>query len=99
MAGRENWHIEKSISVGHMLTSVSMLIVGIMFVTDIKEDVSVLSEKTDNVEKYVERIDKREQQHNNETTQEIKELRGELLDRDVRIEQKLDKLIERELDK
>ncbi len=99
MSLKETWHVDKSISAGHMISTVAMIFAGVLFVTDIKEDVSILAEKTENNKEHINRLDEREAKDMQNVTEELKNLRDELQERDVRIEDKLDRLIDRELNR
>ena len=69
-AVRENWHIEKSVSVGHLLTTIILVIGGFTFVNDQDKRISANTQSIEfikvqrqedmrRIEKQLESIDKK----------------------------------------
>lgn len=50
----ERWHFSKSVSITHIITTVTIVVAAIVSVSDIKEDVAVQGTKIANMEKTIE---------------------------------------------
>ena len=82
----EHWHLSRSISLSHMLTTVALVISGVVYVGDIDTKVEKQGIQIESLQKEVER-----------QRDDTKQMFGQLRDDMKGIDQKLDKLIEREL--
>ena len=80
-----NWHIEKSVSIGHILTTISLLVALAGFVMTTNTKISLNEERINAISQRVERETLR-------TAQDQQQIRQSL----QRIEDKLDRYIERE---
>lgn len=80
-----DWHIDKSVSIGHILTTATLLIGLAGFVMTTNTKISINEQRIENVETRIEREAYR-------TAQDQQQIRNSL----QRIEDKLDRYIERE---
>jgi hypothetical protein len=53
----ERWHLSKTISVSHIATTATMIVLMIMYVTEIERDVAVLQSQQLATEKKFDSID------------------------------------------
>lgn len=88
MSDNRNWHVDKSISVGHMVSTIMLFAALLGFVMSTNTKIEVTAERVTGVEA---RIDRAEIQ----SRQDAARLASSL----YRIEDKLDRFIEREADK
>ena len=72
----------KSLSVGHIVATVGLIIGGFTFIYDLRESVAILDFQLDSVEKRLERVVAR-------TDDQF----GEIMDHLVRLEEKLDAMV------
>ena len=74
--------LTKSLSVGHIITTVALVVGGFTFIYDLRESVAIQTFQLDNVEKRLERVVAR-------TDDQF----GEIMDHLVRLEEKLDAMV------
>ena len=74
--------LNKSLSVGHILATVGLIIGGFTFIYDLRESVAIQAFQLENVENRLERVVER-------TDDQF----GEIMDHLVRLEEKLDAII------
>ena len=74
--------LNKSISVGHIVATVGLIIGGFTFIYDLRESVAIQTFQLENVEKRLERVVAR-------TDDQF----GEIMDHLVRLEEKLDAMV------
>ena len=74
--------LNKSISVGHIVATVGLIIGGFTFIYDLRESVAIQSFQLGSVEKRLERVGQR-------TDDQF----GEIMDHLVRLEEKLDAMV------
>ena len=74
--------INKSISVGHIVATVGLIIGGFTFIYDLRESVAIQSFQLDSVEKRLERV-----------VQRTDDQFGEIMDHLVRLEERLDAMV------
>ena len=74
--------LNKSISVGHIVATVGLIIGGFTFIYDLRESVAIQAFQLENVEDRLERIVER-------TDDQF----GEIMDHLIRLEEKLDSMI------
>ena len=72
----------KSISVGHIVATVGLIIGGFTFIYDLRESVAIQSFQLGSVEKRLERV-----------VQRTDDQFGEIMDHLVRLEEKLDAMV------
>ena len=74
--------INRSLSVGHIITTIGLVIGGFAFIYDLRESVAIQAFQLDSVEKRLERVVAR-------TDDQF----GEIMDHLVRLEEKLDAMV------
>ena len=74
--------LNKSISVGHIITTVALVVGGFTFIYDLREGVAIQSFQLGSVEKRLERV-----------VQRTDDQFGEIMDHLVRLEEKLDAMV------
>ncbi len=74
--------LTKSLSVGHIVTTVALVVGGFTFIYDLRESVAIQTFQLDSVEKRLERVVAR-------TDDQF----GEIMDHLVRLEEKLDAMV------
>ena len=74
--------MNKSISVGHIVATVGLIIGGFTFIYDLRESVAIQSFQLESVEKRLERV-----------VQRTDDQFGEIMDHLVRLEEKLDAMV------
>ena len=74
--------LNKSLSVGHVLATVGLIIGGFAFIYDLRESVAIQAFQLDSVEDRLERI-----------VQRTDDQFGEIMDHLIRLEEKLDSMI------
>ena len=74
--------INKSLSVGHIITTIGLVIGGFAFIYDLRESVAIQSFQLETVEDRLERVVAR-------TDDQF----GEIMDHLIRLEEKLDALV------
>ena len=72
----------KSLSVGHIVATVGLIIGGFTFIYDLRESVAIQSFQLESVEKRLERV-----------VQRTDDQFGEIMDHLVRLEEKLDAMV------
>jgi len=72
----------KSLSVGHVVATVGLIIGGFTFIYDLRESVAIQNFQLDSVEKRLERVVAR-------TDDQF----GEIMDHLIRLEEKLDEIV------
>jgi hypothetical protein len=72
----------KSLSIGHIITTVALVVGGFTFIYDLRESVAIQSFQLENVEKRLERVVAR-------TDDQF----GEIMDHLIRLEEKLDAMV------
>ena len=74
--------LNKSLSVGHIITTIALVVGGFTFIYDLRESVAIQTFQLDSVEKRLERVVAR-------TDDQF----GEIMDHLVRLEEKLDAMV------
>ena len=74
--------LTKSLSVGHIITTVALVVGGFTFIYDLRESVAIQTFQLENVEKRLERVVAR-------TDDQF----GEIMDHLIRLEEKLDAMV------
>ena len=74
--------LNKSISVGHIVATIGLIIGGFTFIYDLRESVAIQSFQLGSVEKRLERV-----------VQRTDDQFGEIMDHLVRLEEKLDAMV------
>ena len=74
--------LNRSLSIGHIITTVALVVGGFTFIYDLRESVAIQSFQLQSVEKRLERV-----------VQRTDDQFGEIMDHLVRLEEKLDTMI------
>ena len=74
--------INKSLSIGHIVTTVGLLVGGFAFIYDLRESVAIQAFQLDSVEDRLERV-----------VQRTDDQFGEIMDHLIRLEEKLDGIV------
>ena len=74
--------LNKSLSVGHIITTIALVVGGFTFIYDLRESVAIQSFQLENVEKRLERVVAR-------TDDQF----GEIMSHLIRLEEKLDAMV------
>ena len=74
--------LNKSLSIGHIITTVALVVGGFTFIYDLRESVAIQAFQLENVENRLERIVTR-------TDDQF----GEIMDHLIRLEEKLDAMV------
>jgi len=85
---QEHWHLDKKVNLSHMVTTMILLISGVVYVGDIDTKVEKQGIQIESLQEKVE-------QQRDDTKSMFTQLRSDMKG----IDQKLDKLIDRELSK
>ena len=72
----------KSLSVGHIITTIALVVGGFTFIYDLRESVAIQAFQLGSVEKRLERV-----------VQRTDDQFGEIMDHLVRLEEKLDAMV------
>jgi hypothetical protein len=72
----------KSLSIGHIVTTVALVVGGFTFIYDLRESVAIQAFQLESVEKRLERV-----------VQRTDDQFGEIMDHLVRLEEKLDSIV------
>lgn len=102
----EHWHLSKQVSLTHILTTIALLVAAFWYIADTDSRISLVEQEQAYVQMNVKRLE--DSQRSLEDSQRIREatfsaqiseLRKESNTNFERLDKKLDKIIERELDK
>ena len=74
--------LTKSLSIGHIITTVALVVGGFTFIYDLRESVAIQSFQLGTVEKRLERV-----------VQRTDDQFGEIMDHLIRLEEKLDAMV------
>ena len=74
--------INKSLSIGHIVTTIGLLVGGFAFIYDLRESVAIQAFQLDSVEDRLERV-----------VQRTDDQFGEIMDHLIRLEEKLDGIV------
>ena len=74
--------LTKSLSVGHIITTIALVVGGFTFIYDLRESVAIQSFQLQSVENRLERV-----------VQRTDDQFGEIMDHLVRLEEKLDAMV------
>ena len=88
MSDEQHWHLDKKVNLSHMVTTMILLVSGVVYVGDIDTKVEKQGIQIESLQEKVE-------QQRDDTKSMFTQLRSDMKG----IDQKLDKLIDRELSK
>lgn len=93
------WHISKTVSVGHIVTTVAVAIAGFWYFAGLEKRIDTTAIEVAHQKEAIVRVEIRQERDQTELTRKLTEIRAEQKQDTRRIEEKLDKLIDRELSK
>lgn len=93
------WHLEKSVSIGHIVTTLVVAVGVVLYLSDIERRIDGTVIEQQHLKSDVVRIEQAQRNQSDWIARSINEMRAEQKSDNQRIEDKLDKLIERELGK
>ena len=93
------WHISKTVSVGHIVTTVAVAIAGFWYFAGLEKRIDTTAIEVAHQKEAIVRVEIRQERDQTELTRKLTEIRTEQKQDNRRIEEKLDKLIDRELSK
>lgn len=79
MDNAREWHLDKTVSWGHILTTISLVMSGLYFFFDIKEDVAVMGATYQQEIEHVKELQDQQNKNIDEKIDDIKEDLKEIL--------------------
>lgn len=95
----EHWHLSKQVSLTHILTTIALLVAAFWYIADTDSRISLVEQEQAYVQMNVKRLEDSQRIREATFSAQISELRRESNTNFERLDKKLDKIIERELDK
>lgn len=95
----EHWHLSKQVSLTHILTTIALLVASFWYIADTDSRISLVEQEQAYVRMNVKRLEDSQRIREATFSAQISELRKESNTNFERLDKKLDKIIERELDK
>lgn len=95
----EHWHLSKQVSLTHILTTIALLVAAFWYIADTDRRISLVEQEQAYVQMNVKRLEDSQRIREATFSAQISELRKESNTNFERLDKKLDKIIERELDK
>lgn len=95
----EHWHLSKQVSLTHILTTIALLVASFWYIADTDSRISLVEQEQAYVQMNVKRLEDSQRIREATFSAQISELRKESNTNFERLDKKLDKIIERELDK
>lgn len=96
MQEKREWHLEKSVSVGHLVTTAAAIIGIVLAWAEMDSRIEQNAIENEHQKGAIERIEQKQEKQTDEIKQEIQILRAEQRDDNQQIHRKLDRLIERQ---
>lgn len=103
---RRQWHLEKTVSVGHIVTTLSVAVGAVWYFSALEHRIETVALDVDHQARAVARIESQQKAQDNWITNKLEDIRKQQDEMRVeqkrdnqRIEDKIDRLIERELDR
>lgn len=94
---RKDWHLEKSVSIGHLVTTGMAVIALVLAWAEMNARIEYNSIENGHQTESIKRLEGKQDKQTLEIKQEIQQLRVEQRTDSSRINEKLDRLIERNL--
>lgn len=91
------WHISKTISVGHILTTLTVVVAGFWYFSGLEKRIDTTALELDHQREAISRVEAQQRRDQSELTRKLSEIRAEQKQDSKRIEDKIDRLIDREL--
>lgn len=95
----ERWHLSKSISLVHIVTTISVLTATIWYFATTDNRITMVEKDQSYLKATVSRVEEQQKEQGKELSSQISTLRVEVNNNFEKLDRKLDKLIERELNK
>lgn len=92
-----DWHLDKNISIGHVVTTLTVAVGAVLWMADLGSELDSVKLEQAHIKQSLIRVETQTDSKVKEITKQFKEIREEQKDDSRRIEEKIDKLIEREL--
>ncbi len=92
-----DWHLEKTVSVGHIVTTLSVAFGVIWYMAGLENQVDIVRQEQVHIKQSLIRVETQTDNKTREITKRFEKIREEQKADNRRIEEKIDKLIEREL--
>lgn len=92
-----DWHLEKTVSVGHIVTTLSVAFGVIWYMAGLENQVDIVRQEQAYLRQSIARVETQADFKTREITKRFEKIREEQKADSRRIEEKIDKLIEREL--
>jgi hypothetical protein len=103
---RRQWHLEKTVSVGHIVTTLSVAVGAVWYFSALEHRIETVALDVDHQARAVARIENQQKAQDSWITNKLEDIRKQQDEMRVeqkrdnqRIEDKIDRLIERELDR
>ena len=93
------WHISKTVSVGHIVTTLTVALAGVWYFAGLEKRIDTTAIEVAHQKEAIVRVEEQQRRDQSELTRKLTEIRAEQKQDTKRIEDKLDKLIDRELSK
>jgi hypothetical protein len=93
------WHISKTVSVGHIVTTLTVALAGFWYFAGLEKRIDTTAIEVAHQKEAIVRVEEQQRRDQSELTRKLTEIRAEQKQDTKRIEDKLDKLIDRELSK
>ncbi len=89
---RSEWQVGRTISVGHIITTVALVVAGFTFIYDLREQVAVAEFRLTTFEKRMEEINVTHERRMERQEGRNKDQFGQIMDHLYRLENKIDQL-------
>lgn len=93
------WHLSKSVSLGHIITTMSVLTGVLWYFSTTDNRISMVEQDQKYLQATVNRVELQQKEQGQDLTKQIANLRIETSVNFQNVDRKLDKIIERELKK
>ena len=94
----EKWHLSKSISLVHIVTTMSVLTATIWYFATTDNRITLVEKDQVYLNNTVQRVEQQQKDQGRELSSQISNLRSETNNNFEKLDKKLDRLIDRELD-
>lgn len=92
-----SWHLEKSVSIGHLMSTISFITVGVFYMAGLEGRISQADIERKHIKESIARVEQQQSAQGQQIGRKLEEMRTEQKQDTRRIEEKIDRLIEREL--
>ena len=94
-----HWHISKTISLGHIVTTAVVAIAGVLYLASLESKIDATALEVSHQRQEIERVDRNQRAQSDWIGRKLEEMRVEQKQDMRTLESKIDKLIDRELGK